>query len=64
MNKTDVLHESAVVEHNVINDRTLTILTEEAPASSRHAWLPKRVPRAQRSQAATCSGKVKKRGSQ
>ena len=31
MNKTDVLHESAVVEHNVINDRTLTILTEEAP---------------------------------
>ena len=32
MNKTDVLHESVMVEHNVINHRTLTILTEEAPA--------------------------------
>jgi len=32
MNKTDVLHVSAVVEPNVINHRTLTILTEEAPA--------------------------------
>jgi hypothetical protein len=32
MNKTDVLHDSAVVEPNVINHRTVTILTEEAPS--------------------------------